>query len=420
MNTTATSRFSIAKDLGEYIAKHSSLPWGDLSGSDEKNWKYHYEGDADILPFMNLYEEEVQEFAKFYPDMDIWLKNIHWKWLFENARKLLDALTTKITKPWLIIVHAFPLEMVIAWEVLKTLGVNNTVYNFNRVPSVNSNSKTLEATLFSTAWKQISWLESEVNTLAAEYKNHISSTITRSIFLFTENDSTPSWNITHVDPYIKNAIGFKENTVIYRIHDFPESSWLLQKWIHDIYSFDSDNSRKIDSFYKHSLEDIFSFHTETYKQYDIDSIGFYEDYVALKNTEYHNYKQTILTKNQALVGSNGLKGTVSSNSGWLEKWKKWNTWNTSPRPLSALEVLTYAGWLALLIPIIIVLASKWWAPFLGWSSSSSSSSSYGWNSIIFGWWGGSSTIGSSSSKSSSSTISSFWWGGFSKGSSSGG
>lgn len=63
---------------------------------------------------MSLYTSEIEQFSNYFPDMDIWLKNIYWDFLFTNAESLIDQILSKIEKdPTFSIVHLFPLEMAI-------------------------------------------------------------------------------------------------------------------------------------------------------------------------------------------------------------------------------------------------------------------------------------------------------------------
>ena len=115
---------------------------------------------------MNIYTPEIDGFSKYYPDMDIWMKNIHWDSLFRGIKPLIRSLLErKGSDGNLSIIHLYPLEMVIIGETLKSLGIVNIVYNFNRLPAVNSISKTLEAGLFLVSWKQIDWLQSQMEKL---------------------------------------------------------------------------------------------------------------------------------------------------------------------------------------------------------------------------------------------------------------
>jgi hypothetical protein len=90
--TSSTYRFSLAKDLKEWIDITKKEPWGDLPWSDERNWNYEYLWEAKFLPFMNIYSSDIELFGKYFPDMDIWLKNIYWNELFINAKNLLDQI----------------------------------------------------------------------------------------------------------------------------------------------------------------------------------------------------------------------------------------------------------------------------------------------------------------------------------------
>ena len=71
---------------------------------------------------MNIYSSDIELFGKYFPDMDIWLKNIYWNELFINAKNLLDQiLSGSYEGNTLSLIHLFPLEMVIVGEALKKL-----------------------------------------------------------------------------------------------------------------------------------------------------------------------------------------------------------------------------------------------------------------------------------------------------------
>lgn len=404
---TNTSRFSLSKDLGEWVKQYGEPnTWKNFTGSDEKTWRIQYNGNSDLLPFMNLYEADIEKFAEFYPDMDIWLKNIHWKEIFENAEKILDAITRKVQKKSLVVIHAFPLEMVVAGEILKNIGTQNVVYNCNRIPAVNSTSKTLEASLFSTSWKTLPWLQEQVQTLSQKFSD--TTNILKDCFIiFHENDSVPEWNISKVDNYVKIAIGFKENTIIYRADDLPDEKWLLNHDIREVYLFDSDNSRNFDKIYSRLLGENFHIYSEKFEQKNQNSIGDFEDYVSEKNVEYLDYKRLISEKNNTLVTG---KWTTLVAAGGTEKWNKSKEQFSWALDQSQLFKIFY-----ILIAFFILM---WLLGAFG-NGGSSSSGTYGWGGIYM-WWG--SSYGSSSSSKSSdskSSVSSFGGGGFSKSSSGG-
>ncbi len=410
MNSTAY-RFSLAKDLKEWIDINKKEPWGDLAWSDERNWSYEYLWEAKFLPFMNIYSSDIEIFSKYFPDMDIWLKNIHWNEIFVNAKNLLD----QILSQWyegntLSIVHLFPLEMVIVGETLKKLWWVNTAYNFNRVPTVNSISKTLEAGLFLVSWKHIDWLKNPMEHLVQEMgEKYKSRSLDTHFFLFDENDTTPNWNIARVDSYVKWAIGFKESIVTYHTEEFPSKEFLMKNGFKYIKLYDADTSNSIDSYYKWVLWKTFSLENIKLTLNTISTIWYYEEYVVEKNSEYLKYRKDVLKTTQA----NTIK--IGSGGG-TEKWKKSSAlsgnYDGTAEPLSLKEGMSYIGWLAILLPIFLML--EWSNGTTLINNTGKSSVSYGGSSGIRSSGGFWSSFKSSSSSSSSNSISSFWGGGFSK------
>lgn len=411
----STDRFAIAKDIKEWLSSSGTPPWGNIWWSDESSWKYSYLGDRDLLSYMNIYTEEIESFSKYYPDMDIFLQNIYWDGIFKSAKKIIEQVSKKIsTDNNLIIIHASPLEMAVIGEFLKKHATANIAYNFNRIPAINSISKTLEAGLFLVSWEQIPWLYEKVEELRLELIEKVDTKIfSSSIFLFDENDIAPNWNISHIDPYIKSAIGYKENIVTYRVDEMPSSEFLLNRNIKDVYFFDTDSSNTINTYYQWILGDIFKYHRYIVDSILPDSIGYYEDYVVQKNHEYLIYKKEIFSKNE---------GVRKSYTGWwgMEKWK-WKskssqtTGNSGSSPISLKEWLAYLGWLAIILPLFLLVEARWWASVFiknapsGWGQYSPTGSS-GYKSS--GSWG--SSFSRSPSSSSSSSIKSFGGGGFSK------
>lgn len=408
-----TDRFAIAKDVKDWLPANSVPPWGNIPGSDESSWKYNYRWDKDLIGYMNIYTEEIESFSRYYPDMDTFLQNIYWDGIFKSAKKIIEQVSKKIdTNNNLIIIHASPLEMVVMGEFFKNNNITNIVYNFNRIPAINSISKTMEAGLFLVSWDQLPWLRDRIEKLWVDISNKIDLQIlTTSILLFDENDIAPNWNISHIDPYIKSAIGYKENVVTYRVDEMPKNEFLLNKNIKDIYFFDTDSSNTIDTYYQWILGDTFNYHNYTVDSILPDNIGYYEDYVVQKNYEYLLYKKEILSKNE------NIKKSLMQWWG-TEKWK-WkskkstSSSNIESSPISLKEWLVYLGWLSIILPLFLLVEARWWASVFtrntsGWwnytpTGSNSFRSSWSWGSSF-----------SHTPSSSSSSISSFGGGGFSK------
>lgn len=410
--TSTAYRFSIAKDLKEWIDGTKKEPWGDLKWSDERIWKYEYFWEAKFLPFMNIYSSDIESFSKYFPDMDIWLKNIHWNNIFLNARSLLDQiLSQKYEGNTLSIIHLFPLEMVIVGEIIKSLWWVNTVYNFNRVPAVNSVSKTLEAGLFLVSWKHIDWLKNPMEQMIQELdEKYKGRSLGSHFFLFDENDTTPNWNISRIDSYVKWAIGFKESIITYHTEEFPSKEFLMKNRMKSVKFYDTDSSNSIDSYYKWVLWKTFSLENIEMKISTESSIGYYEEYVVEKNGEYLKYRKDILKTTE----SNTIK---IGNGGGTEKWKKstalWWSYSGATEQLSLKEWMSYLGWLAILLPLFLMLEWNNGTALIKntGQSSSTTGGSFGVRSSWGFWW---SFKSSSYSSSSSSSISSFWGGGFSK------
>jgi hypothetical protein len=183
------------------------------------------------------------------------------------------------------------------------------------VPAINSISKTLEAGLFLVSWEQLPWLKARISQLTIDVRLTSDIDVLKgSIIILDENDTVPNWDISRIDPYIKSAIGWKENIVTYRVDELPDTKMLLEYEIRDVYFFDTDNSTAIDTYYRTQLGDIFSYESHTLTSTLQGSIGYYEDYVVTQNQEYLIYKKEILSKNTALH-STMLQG------GGNEKWK---------------------------------------------------------------------------------------------------
>lgn len=372
-----SSRFSLEKDLSEWIATQKSLPWGNLSDSDEKNWTFHYNGDADWKPFIGLYPKHIENFSRYFPNMDIWLKNIFWDDIFENSQKIIETITQKVDTEGIIFVAATPLELAVIGETLKKLNIKNVVYNFNRMPAVNSISKTLEATLFILGHEEIDWLKNRLQSLVNAVSQKIAKPIfEKSVIFLDENDTPPNYNTTTLDPYIKNAIGFKEHVVTYKAEDIPHRDILLNKGIKTIFIFDQDDHSIFESYYqKHG--DIFDI-----KKYRIPSIksgkiGYYEEYLLEKNREYLEYRKNILTltKNTATQTPNTIKKIRVGEDAFVAP----NSINKNT--IDGYEKMVSLFGLGIMFIIFLLLVSSPLGNlsgiFSGGGSSSSSSSSWG-------------------------------------------
>ncbi len=95
MEITNNWRFTLKRNADEYL---KSLDKQDpiikkiekiqLCKSSEFEYKYYW--DADFRKFFSWNFEKTEDIIKYYPDVDLFLKNIYWDKLFENTSKLLD------------------------------------------------------------------------------------------------------------------------------------------------------------------------------------------------------------------------------------------------------------------------------------------------------------------------------------------
>jgi hypothetical protein len=444
-----TSRFTLARNLQEWMATEKepafpllgNYPWTKV----DKN--FSYSGDPDFAKFMKVPSKDLATFEKFYPNLNIFLQNLHWTELFDGVAGLIpptlqnaaSMLSKKKTEKILTIVRLFPLESAIFGEALKEAGGKNVIYNFNRTPAVNSTSKTFEATIFLELWKNIPELAEKVRGLAKIIQDSkLALDGNRWYVLFDENDAAPNWNVSKVDPYVKSSIAFKEWKFVYRVDEYPSKEWLLSKDIKQVVICDMDNTPEISMQYKTIvLGDDFP--VETFHipyQPKTDTIGWYEDYVVGKNREYVQYRKDILDKvkdesvsrvNIPPSGTNLPKaGKVSASA---------NSKNINAReapaekPTEKKEIVFFLGSLGVIFALVVMYDLRggqgWFTNgTTGSGSTGSTTSSSGWrfnpyvgnSTSIFGGGGGtsSSSIGGSKSTTSSS-ISSFGGGGFSKG-----
>ncbi|MBP6981912.1 hypothetical protein KBB25_04025, partial [Candidatus Gracilibacteria bacterium] len=205
---------------------------------------------------------------------------------------------------------------------------------------------------------------------------------------------------------------FKESIITYHTEELPSKDFLIKNGYKSVVFSDTDNSHGIDEYYTKNIGTIFYITKNTLQVHTSENIGYYEDYVVEKNTEYLKYRKDILSatsQNKIHMGTGG--GT--------EKWKKNYSGGSSPintlgnSTLSLKEGAAYLGGLALLLPLFLMLEAShgraWFTP----TTSTSSGTSGGGNSYRSSSWG--SSFKSSSSSSSSSSVSSFGGGGFSKG-----
>ncbi len=444
-----TSRFTLARNLQEWMAMEKTPPFPLLGNSlwTKVDRNFSYTGDPEFAKFMKVPGKDLVTFEKFYPNLNIFLQNLHWTELFDGVTELISPtlqnaasmLSKKKGEKILTIIRLFPLESAIFGEALKEAGGKNIIYNFNRTAAVNSTSKTLEATIFLEFWKNIPELAEKVRGLAKIISNsQFLLDSNRWYILFDENDAAPNWNISKIDPYVKSSIAFKEWKFVYRVDEYPSKEWLLSKDIKQVVICDMDNTPEINMQYKTIvLGDNFpveTFHTPY--QPKTDTIGWYEDYVVSKNREYVQYRKDILDKlkhesvskvNIQKSGTNLPKAgkiSASANS------KNINTREvTAGNPMEKKEIMFFLGSLGVIFALVVMYDLRggqgWFTNgTTGSGSTGSTTSSSGWrfhpyvgnSTSIFGGGGSSSSSSIGGSKSSSSSsISSFGGGGFSKG-----
>lgn len=443
MSNNIITRFTIHKDAHEYLSKETGIsPAHAICGKEQ--FSVDYTWDMEFKKYFRGNFQKVEELSKYYASPELFLQNIHWEAIFQNAElSLEDILTKAIKEQWeessLVIVNAHPMEMVVMGEILRSLGYANTVYNFNRNPIPNSIAKTMEAYFLLASWKNSPYFQEQsekvqTNIRARAFKIQGDKTF----FLFDENNTLCPYEHAKIDNYLKTQIGFKEPKNVYRLDKYPTMEFLLQKGIKKVIALDSDNDLGwgIES-YRETIKEAkngVSFTETSYFTDEQKKPGYYEDYLVLKNKEYSTYRQSIEEKTlnsfPGLAEKKKLAETSEYTAPELQKKKK--NINYTPglksdlyedRSIVPYLVLFPVIFIAFLASDLGVFGSKTSTTGTGGTNTGAtnrSSSSF----FYWGWGGGSSwssgggggsSVSKSSSTSSSSLIKSFGGGGFSKG-----
>ncbi len=425
-----TTRFMVHKDAHEYLIKEINI-FSVLDICWKDQFELDYNGDPDFKKYFRGNFQKIEEFSKYYEKPELFLQNIYWEAILKNVEKSLIDILSKVTKEQgndnsLIIINAHPIEMVAMWEILRSFGYMNVVYNFNKNPFPNSLAKTFEACLLFGAWKNSPYFQEQskkiqinLNALMLKIQGE------KTFFLFDENNSFIPYKYTKIDNYIKTQIGYKEPKNIYRLDKYPNIEFLLQKWIKKVIAFDSDGDFGgiIESYNNLIVQakNWISFMKQLYVYEDIKNPGYYEDYLVTKNNEYATYRQTIEQKTlDNFVWLAEKKKLVESQEYSVINQKNKN--NKYTHEIASFEdkdrsLVPYI----VLFPIIFIafIVSDIWV----FNTTNNNSGINRSGSHFFYWWGGGgswlswgmgSSIGSKSSNSSS-IIRSFGGGGFSKG-----
>lgn len=428
MNLNNTTRFTIEKDAVSFLKKENIKSLENLEIAKKSDFKFNYNWDKDFLKYMNWNFDKINEISKYYPEMELFLKNIKWESFFDKSIEkaslsILEIISrNSINKVNLSIINISSLEMIIMWKVFEDFWIKNIVYNFNRIPAVNSSSKTLEAFLFLFAYDSSPYLKQKVKKVLASLNIwNFSDDIKNQYIIFDENNSTNNYNYHKINDYLKNQIWFKEPKNVYRLDKFPDEAFLSSKNIDTIFFFDNDNDYwKIADFYK----DYFSENNKKIKivknkyflRTKYKDIWYYEDYLVKKDKEYMVYKTKIASKTRNTASkftpdSNTYKPLFIAHDSSNTK-NKYQTNTSSMNDEQRKKILPFL----ISIPVLVVLfiMTDTWFLVYNWSSWGSFVSINSW----WFWWTSIWSSSASSSKSSSSIIKSFWWGWFSKWSSS--
>lgn len=418
MNLTNTSRFTLDKDAAVYLRKNKKY-WNDLENgiAKQNDYKLVYNGDKDFWKYMYWNFQKINELWKYYKDLDLFLKNIHWGTFYKDIDNTIISLLDKISeqsdkKINLSIINMTPLEMVIIGKVFEDYWIKNVVYNLNRQPAVNSATKTLEAFLYLVSYEKSSFLKERNAKFVEKIKLHKYNTnLLNQFIIFDENNSIDSYDFHWVDEYIKNQIWYKVPKNVYRLDKYPDKEFLLNKWIKNIYFFDNDSDFwKLSNYYKEYLKEEEVWVSLTELKYSIfnkySKIGYFEDYLMDQNRLYLSYKKQIANKAKQTTKTYTPK--TSYNTYTPSTTYKKNTTDSNDKK----KILPFL----FLYPALLIafLATDLWG--VSWGNTSSS----GWSTYIGSIWSNWSIWSSTSvsTSKSSSIIKSFGWGWFSKWSSS--
>lgn len=412
------SRFIVEKNAYEYLKKEKNIQNQEICDFSWFLLKYLWDKDFWIYNRVNF--DKIYEIHKYYPNIELFLKNINLKDIYKNIENTSIQILEKIIQVGsslnknLVIISMTPIEKVILWSIFKELWINNIAYNFNKQILINSANKTFEAVLYLLSYENSKYLKEETLKIIEEIKiKNINTEIINknSFIIFDENDYYPEYEYLNIDYYIKNQIWFSIPKNIYRIDEYPKSDFLIKKEVKNIIFIDNDNNLwKNFDYYKNSLEKENLWIQFKYERYNLEynrRIWIYEDYLISKNEEYKNYKQEIEQK--AWKTAKNLENKYSFDYKQPQTWKEKNS----------IELRKKLIPLLVLYPVLFIsflINDLWRTTSTSWNwSTNSTNINYIWG-IWNVWWISNSSV--SSSKSSSSIIKSFWWWWFSKWSSS--
>lgn len=439
MEITNTSRYIIEKDAIFYLRKNKIYDKSlDFWICPQNLYDYEYEWDMDFAKYSRFNIQKIEDFKKFYQDLDLLLKNLYLEKIFSSIesviKDLVSQLIAKKSKEWkkLIILNISPLEWAIVWEFFKKNWLKNTIYNFNRNPLINSFSKTLEAMLYVSSFKNSEYLNKKTQEISEKIWK-IDLDFSDFFLLIDENNNNESYFHLNIDSYLKAQIWMKETKNIYRVDKYPTKDFVVSKGISNVLFFDNDNlESKINSYYEDYLKNENTwvvFEKIKYNLSQIKNIWFYEDYLLEQNKEFLLYKSNIWAS-----AIENTKDEIAKNPNPKLPAKNQKSLYENLSNNSGIKDMTIVPYLVL-FPILFVAfvvsdlnpgAYYWTTNWTSWVSNWWTNFYYFWG-LWWNWWGwGSSYVwGSSSSSSSSyssssskSTIKSFWGGWFSKWSSS--
>lgn len=423
MEITNNNRFTVHKNGLEYIKSLSEkeLKAKKIDNIDicsSKDFEYKYNWDTEFKKFFSWNFAKVDEIIKYYPDTEIFLKNIYWDKIVSNLEKVVESIFSwaiwKIKEKSLVIINMNPIEMVFFWETLKSCWINNISYDLIRQPAINSYSKTFEALLLMVAFEKSKYFKDIASSLAKKIEDLTSKIKKEDLYMImSENNTYHRYNFHNISNYLKTQLWMADDKITYRIDKYPESDFLNAKWIKNIIILDSDDDKwKSIEFYISNIETEIPWLkviNEKYELSEISQIWHYEDYLIEKNIEYTAYRANIerVAANKARLSENASNAKAKNADPYVAR-KKTTILNENNNKLLPFLIL---------FPIIFIafLSSdlNWWTYVKSWSWTTYRS---WWSSFFYYNLGSSSSsLGSSSTKSSSSSfIKSFGWGGFSK------
>lgn len=431
MSNINNSRFSIEKDASNYLVTNSKLnPTKNIAKKED--FSYSYNWDEDFKKFFKIDSQRINEIAKYYSEVDLFLQNIKFDDIFTSLEKTIVEIWEKIAKniivneTWnaLLFINISPIEWAILGEAFRDFWCKNVVYNFNRIPLINSSSKTFEAIIYLLAYQKSPYLQEKTKELISKLDSEKLLILKEKLYLFfDENNNKETYNHLQIDTYLQNQIWLKESKNIYRIDKYPNKEFIISKDINKIIILDND--KDIWSMIEYLKKDLknsdykIKIIEDNYTFSQVKSIWIYEDYLIEQNKEYLKYKQEIDKKISETVNASKINESINkklneSNSNEIynpnrkisnyEKLKNQN-WKLKDR-----TIIPYLIMFPILVIAFLMSDLNWWSYY--WNNS------YGWWTTIITWWSSSSNSSVSSSKSSSSIIKSFGWGWFSKWSSS--